>query len=138
MKQLERDPDAKLRGEWNSDRRAGAEEISQGSLRYLELLQAGDGRRLRAGCIRANTADDGPTVLIGHRLGPGHRQLNDVDRVIRAGVIAVEDVEELGEGVNLPALADLNGTRDAQVRLNVGRTAEYVQTCIRRLRRAVE
>jgi hypothetical protein len=43
---LEDHPNAELGSEWNSDRRAGAEEISQRTLRDFELLQAEDGTGL--------------------------------------------------------------------------------------------
>ncbi len=41
---------AELGGEGNADGSAGAEEVSQGALGYLKLLQAGDGRGLGAAC----------------------------------------------------------------------------------------
>jgi hypothetical protein len=37
----------------------------------------------------------------------GTGKLGDVDREVRAGIVAVEDVEELCERIYLPALADL-------------------------------
>src|SRR5208282_5286315 len=47
---------------------------------------------------------------------------------ISSGVVAVEDVEELRERINLPALAELERPRDAHIHLNVGRPTEFVET----------
>jgi hypothetical protein len=54
---LEDHPNAELGSEWNSDRRAGAEEISQRTLRDFELFQAEDGTGLGAVDNRANPRD---------------------------------------------------------------------------------
>src|ERR1700733_5244953 len=142
MPQLERHPHAELRGERNSNCGAGAKEISESALGDFELLQAGNGHGGRIGAGLGSSAwtiraDDSLTTSVWHRLVPRHRELNNINRVIRAGIVAIEDVEKLGEGVNLPALADLNGACDAQVGLNVGLTAKNIEARVS-LRSAVK
>ncbi len=69
---------------------------------------------------------DGGDVSVGHvALRNGQRR--NVGHKISAGVVAVEHVEELGERVNLPALADLDRAADTHVHLDVGRSAEIVE-----------
>lgn len=125
---LEADAHSQLGGEGNSHGRAGPEEISQPAFGYFELLQAGERDGCRTIGYSAYRADDGAPVLIGHHLTHRNGELRDVHGEIGAGIIAVEEIEELGEGINLPALVDLDGTRDAQVGLNVGRSAEFIET----------
>src|SRR5208282_1013762 len=125
---LESHAHSQLRGERNAYRCAGAEEISQCALGYLKLLQAGDGRSLRAVCNRTNTGDVGDACdRIRRHLGQRNRQLGYVDREVRAGVVPVEDIEELDKWIDLPALVNFDGTRNAQVGLDVRRAAKYVQ-----------
>src|SRR4029077_13833178 len=50
-----------------------------------------------------------------------------VGNEISAGVVAVEQVEELGERADLPALPDFDGAADAHVYLDVGRSAEIIE-----------
>jgi hypothetical protein len=111
---LERYSHSKLRGERNAHRRSRAEEISERALGDLELRQAGNrygiGHRAvtRVGS-QANAANDGLAVLIRHRLRLRNRELHHVDGIVRAWVVAVEDIEELGEGINLPTLVNFDG-----------------------------
>ena len=86
------------------------------------------GRGLRAVCNCANTGDIGDTGdWIWLHLRRGNRQLSYIDGEISAGIIAVEEVEELRERIYLPALADLERARDAQVHLDVRRAAEFIE-----------
>jgi len=59
--------------------------------------------------------------------GGRNRELDYIDGEVRAGIITVEEIEELDEGIDLPALFDFERTRDAQVRLDVRRAAEFVE-----------
>ena len=56
-----------------------------------------------------------------------HSKIADGGDVVRAGIVAVEEIEELDERQNLPAFADLERTADPQVRLYVRCTAKLVQ-----------
>jgi len=124
---LELHPNAELGSERNSYRCAGAEEISQSALRYLELLQAGDGSGLGGVCDLANNAHVSDPVLIWLHPAGGNRKLGDVDCEARAGNVAIEDVKELRERVNLPALTDLEGARNVQIRLDVRCSVKFVE-----------
>ena len=121
-------PHTELSRERNSDRGAGAEEISQPALGYLELLQAGD--RCTAVWISQTLVTAMP-LCIGRHLVAGIWQLNDIHRIVRSGIVAVEEVEEFDEWFDLPALVDFDRARDAQVRLDVRRAAEFVEAGIR-------
>ena len=95
----------------------------------------GDGVCLGAAvgsCSRTYTADNGLTVLIGRHLRCGDRELGDVHCEVGAGIVAVEDVEELSKGADVPAVADSEGTGDAQVGLHVRTAAKFVETGVRR------
>ena len=127
---LEVQPYAQLRRKWNPNGGSRSKEISQCAFGYLELLQAGDGCGLGAVGDRAKNADVGDAVLIWLHLGRGDWELGDVDGEIRAGIVAVEEIEELRERVNLPALADLDRAGDAQVGLNVRGSAKFVEAGI--------
>ena len=65
--------------------------------------------------IRANAGDIGDALCVGLHLELRHRELGHVDREVGAGIVAVEQVEEFDERVDLPALVDFERTRDAQV-----------------------
>ena len=113
---LERDPHPELGGEGNADGGAGSEEISQCALGYLKLVQAGDRHGLGAAWVRANTGDIGDTChWIWHHLGWRNRKLDDIDRVVRPGIVTVEEIEELDEWQDSPTLVDFERTRDPQV-----------------------
>src|SRR5208282_1177503 len=114
---LERHPHAELGGERNSNCGARAEEISQSALGYFKLLQAGERH-----AVRITNFVDGAARI---KLSP--RNLDDVHGVVRAGIVAVEEVEEFDEGIDSPALIDVDRPRHAQVRLNVRRAAEFVE-----------
>ena len=93
-----------LSGEWNSYRCSGAEEISQRAFGDFELLQAGKRYRLAAACIAADAADDGLPERIRHRLGLGNRKLHYVHSIVRARIVAVEEIEELSAESKLQLL----------------------------------
>src|SRR5258708_27054622 len=57
----------------------------------------------------------------------GYRKRGHVGHKISAGIVAVEEIEELRERVDLPALANLDRAADAHVHLDVGRSAEFVE-----------
>ena len=69
---------------------------------------------------------------VGHRCGcvgeivHRRRQRGDVGDVVRAGIVAVEQIEELDERHDLPALSDLERPGDAQINLDVRGAAELV------------
>src|SRR6266481_8816192 len=119
---LERYPHSKLCRERDSNRGAGAKEIAQPARGYFKLLEAVDGLGYRAICNRADVGHIAARDLVG-----GYRKRGHVGNEISAGVVAVEEVEELGERVNLPALANLDRAGDAHVHLDVGRSAEIVE-----------
>ena len=79
---------------------------------------------LRAGGVGAD-------LVIGDAadwaLGGGDGKLSDVDGKVGAGVDAVEEVEELDEGKDLPAVAEVDGAGDAEVGLDVRGSAELVE-----------
>jgi len=113
---LERHSQSELRRERNSYRRSRTEEISQCSFGDLKLVQAGDGRGCAATWVRANTSDIGNAGhWIGHHLRRWNRKLHHIDCVVRPGIVTVEEIEELDERVELPALVEFERTRDPQV-----------------------
>src|SRR5580658_437089 len=131
-RRLERYTHAQLSREPNPHSGDRAEEISQSAFRYLKLLQVGDGNggRLRASIgasARTITGDVRDPRGIRLHLALRNRKLNHIDRVVRAGVIPVEQIEELDERIDPPALVDLEGTRHAQVGLDVRRAAENIE-----------
>ena len=72
-----------------------------------------------------------PMTLLGFAGSGLHAgNLHYVYRIIRPGIVAVEEVEELREGINLPALVEFERAGNAQVRLNVRRAAEFVEAGI--------
>src|ERR1700685_3815447 len=100
-------PHSQLRGEGNAHGGAGTEEVSQRSFGDFELLETGDRRGLGAICHRTNAGDIGNALRIRHHLCGRNRELSHIDREVRSGIVAVEEVEKLGEGVYLPAFAYL-------------------------------
>src|SRR5579872_3045364 len=95
---LKGETDTELSGKRNPDGGTRTEEISERAFGYLQLLQSGDGRGLGTACICANAGDIGDALRIWRHLGRRNRELRDVDRVVRAGIIAVKDIEEFNEG----------------------------------------
>ena len=129
---LKCNPHSELGREGNANGRAGAEEVSQGALGYLQLLQAGDGCGLGAACVRTNAGDIGdPGNWIWRHLGSRNRKLNNVHGKIRTGIVPVEEIEEFRERDHRPAVVEVERPADAQVRLDVGRTAELVEAGVR-------
>ena len=66
-------------------------------------------------------------VCVGLHLGCRNGELDDVDGIVRAGVVAVEEVEELDERADPPAVADREGAGDAEVGLEVWCSAELIE-----------
>ena len=58
----------------------------------------------------------------------GRGQRRKVGNVIGAGIVAIEQVEELDEGHDAPALAQGERPADAQIHLHVRRSAELVES----------
>src|SRR5271157_6090178 len=56
----------------------------------------------------------------------GRWQSRDIGDVVRPWIVAVEQIEELDERHHLPALPDLERPGDAEVNLDVRRSAELV------------
>src|SRR5215831_9793290 len=124
---LERYAHADLRREWNSHRCARSEEISETTLRNFKLLQPGDGCSLRA---IGNGTDAGhvcDALRVGLHLRLRDWELHDVRGEVRTRIVVVEKIEKLDKRINMPALVDLDGPRDAQIGLNVRCAAEFVQ-----------
>ena len=86
------------------------------------MIQAGDGLCGGAGSVRANVSH----VAILHFVLRDWERGN-VGDVVRTGIVAIENIEELDEGCHRPALADREWTADAQVRLNIWRAAQRIE-----------
>ncbi len=113
--------DADLGGEGNPNRGTGAEEITERAGGEEQLIAAGDRTSLGTrGGIEANGSDVGGIVH-------GRRDGADVRNVVVAGIIAIEEVEELGERRYGPAFVDFEQTSDAHIHLDVGRAAKFVK-----------
>src|SRR5271169_940924 len=106
---LESRPHSDLRGEGNADGSAGAEEISERAGRNQQLIRVCN--RHVASWSRAERRS---IVEIVHRGG----QSRYVGDIVGAGVVTVEQIEELDERHDLPALSDLEGPGNAQIDLD--------------------
>ena len=122
---LESNPHAQLGGEGNPYRGTWAEEVSQAAGGDLQLLEAGDGPQL-ARCTDGKSRQMVVALPDAMSLGRSGSSA-DTGHVVCAGIVAIEEVEELGEWRDLPAVTEFEGTADAQVRLDVGRAAEFVE-----------
>src|SRR5277367_2478827 len=89
-----RQTNADLRGERDADGGAGTEEIAEGACGNQKLFAARHRDRLRATRIQTNRSDVRRIV---------HRENRDVRHVIRAWIIAVEEIEKLDERSGGPA-----------------------------------
>ena len=84
------------------------------------MFVAGDRRGLGAGGVEA---ERGGVAEIVDR----SRKRGDVADVIVAGVLAVEEIEEFGEGPELEAFAEIDVATDAEIDLIEGSAAELVE-----------
>jgi len=91
-----------LRGEWNSYRRSGPEEIAERAGWNQQLFEAGDGLGLGARSVEAKCGGIGQIV-------DRDRQGGNIRHVICAGIIAVEQIEEFGKRGDFRTLSDLKG-----------------------------
>src|SRR3984893_11671360 len=104
---------ADLGGERAAHRRAGTAEIAEGARGEAQLFGVGGGREDRArGRIRADAGDVGGVI---HR----HGESPDVGDVVRARIIAIENVEKFDEGSRYEAFVERERTADAEIPLNV-------------------
>src|SRR5208282_4402358 len=117
---LEREFHPKLRGEGYAHRGARAEEVAQRSGWHAQLIQARNRLRLRASGVQAKRGGIGKIVH-------GRGQRGNVGHEKRTGIVAIEQVEEFGEGRKRPALANLDRAADTEVRLDVRRAAKFVE-----------
>src|SRR5271157_4222493 len=104
--QLECEFHPKLRGEGYTDRSARAEEVAQRPGWHAQLVEAGDWLHLRASGIQAKRGGVGEII---HRRG----QRGNIGHEKRAGIIAVEQIEEFSEWYKGPVLAKLDRPADA-------------------------
>ena len=119
LRHSEGEAGAELGREGDTHSGAGAEEIAEGAGGDAQLIQAGDGLRLRAGGIQA---ERGGVRQIVHR----SRKRGEIRDVIRAGIVAVEKVEELDEGRGREALPELERAANAHIDLDVRRAAKLI------------
>src|SRR5277367_5781991 len=89
-----RQTNADLRGERDADGGAGTEEIAEGACGNQKLFATRHGLCLRARWIETDGGDIRRIV---------HRENRDVRHVIRAWIIAVEEIEKLDERGGRPA-----------------------------------
>src|SRR5580658_6193230 len=112
---------ADLRGECAADRGAGAEEVAEGACREAQLFKAGDGSESRAsGWVGADAGDVRGVV---YRQG----ECAHIGDVVCAGVIAVENIEKFDEGSRGEPIVKREGPADAEIPLDVGSPAEFVE-----------
>jgi len=109
-----------LGGEGDADGGAGAEEIAESAGGYAELGVAGDGRGLGAGGVEAEGGGVGEIV-------DGRGKRGDVADVIVAGILAIEKIEEFGEGAELEAFAQIDVAADAEIDLIERSAAELIE-----------
>ena len=64
--------------------------------------------------------------MLSRLIGRNRQGARIRDKIV-SGIVPVEKVEELDEGHQRPAFADLERTADAQIHLDVGRAAELVE-----------
>jgi hypothetical protein len=119
---LEADPHSQLRSERDADRSPGAEKVSEGASGYAELLQAGN-RLGRAAIWICTDAGD----IAGLRFRRGHGKRRDVGHIVRARVVAVEEIEEFNKRRDGPAFTQPNRAAHAQIGLNIGNGAKLVE-----------
>src|SRR5262249_49231225 len=115
---LERQADAELGRERNSHRRSRTEEVAQGSGRHAQLIEAGN----RYGASRCGAERSG----VGQAID-GRRQGRDIRDVVRARIIAVEEVKELDERYNGTALTKAEGPAHPHVNLDVRGSNQLVE-----------
>ena len=112
---------AELRGEGDADGGAGTEEVAESAAGYAELFVAGD----RCGLCAGRTVE---TERGGVREAvDGRGERGEVANVVVAGILAVEEIEKLGEEAERHALAKRDVAADAEVDLIERRAAELVE-----------
>src|SRR4029077_11313785 len=87
-----------LSGERNADGRTRTEEISQSTGRDQQLPKAGDGREPGRRTAQRACTDPGD---VGKIVNGKNRY---VGNVIRSGIVTIDEIEELHERYNRPAL----------------------------------
>src|SRR5438445_4104590 len=107
---------AELRGEGDADGGAGTEEVAESAAGYAELFVAGDGRGLCAG--RAVETEGGGV----RKAVDGSGERGEIANVVVAGILAVGEIEKLGEGAERHVLAKRDVAADAEADL-IGRRA---------------
>jgi len=118
---LEGEASADLGGEGAAYRGAGAKEIAKSTRREAELFEAGDGRENRAS--RGVRADAGNIGGVVH----GYRKRSDIGDVVRAGIVAIENVEKFDERRGREALAECERTADTEIPLDIRSPAKFIQ-----------
>src|SRR6266704_2890321 len=112
--------EAELGGEGDADSGAEAEEIAESAGGCAQLTEAGDGARLDAGEIEAEGS--GVRKIVDRR-GKSRNVRNEVV----AGIPAVEEIEEFGEGAEREAFAKNDVAADAKINLIKRGAAELVE-----------
>src|SRR5712692_10630623 len=117
---LKAEANPRLSGKGDAHSRAPAEEVAQGAGGRLQLAQAPNGPRQRAGGVEAKRGGIAQVVDRGGESG------DVVDKVV-AGVRAVEQVEEFHERPQGHSLAESKLAADAKIHLIERLAAELVQ-----------
>ena len=97
------------------------EEISQSTGRDQQLPKAGDGREPGRRTAQRACTDPGD---VGKIVDGKNRY---VGNVIRSGIVTIDEIEELHERYNRPALFEFERPANSQVGLNVRSPAELVE-----------
>src|SRR3984885_1892535 len=118
---LKREAAADLGCERAAYRGAGAEEIAESARGKTQLLETGDGSEGGTGGGVGAEAGDVRGVVYRH----GERA--HIGDVVRAGIIAVENIEKFDERSRGKAFVKCEGPADAEIPLDVGSPAEFVE-----------
>ena len=108
MRALESKPHANLRGERNADSSAWPKKVAQPAGRNSQLAEPRNWRRGGARRVGANVSH-----IAGCRLRRRNRQRRDVGHKVRAGIVAVENIEKFDERRNVPVFVKLERPADA-------------------------
>src|SRR6266849_2658816 len=112
--------EAELGGEGDADGGSEAEEIAESAGGCAQLTEAGDGARLRAGGVEAEGGSVRKIVDRGWKSG-------NVRNEVVAGIPAIEEIEEFGEGAEREAFAKNDVAADAKIDLIERSAAELVE-----------
>src|ERR1019366_8303333 len=118
---LERRSPPNLRRKWNPHRSSGTEKVAERTGRHQQLVWVGDRH-----AARWSRAQVRCVVEIVHR----RWQRGDVGDIVRAGIIAVEQIEEFDNWRDLPALPCFERAADTQINLDVRSYVELVHGCL--------